>query len=135
MRSAERASSQYVINASSEHAAITTVIESAARPSNNTATNPLDSELAVIWMLPAAAPTAPAISGKGCIVAFMMLGIAMQKASATAIKRGDEGQRSPAGHCHRKQRAGGGRPQFMSMPEYGTAERKPRSSEKVKEAG
>jgi hypothetical protein len=37
-------------------------------------------------MLPAAAPTAPAISGSGCIVAFMMLGMVMPKASATAIK-------------------------------------------------
>ena len=37
-------------------------------------------------MLPAAAPTMPAISGRGCIVAFMMLGMVMPKASATAIK-------------------------------------------------
>jgi len=47
-RSAGRASSQYAINASSEHAAITAVIESADRPSNKTATNPLDTAPAVI---------------------------------------------------------------------------------------
>jgi hypothetical protein len=38
-RSAGRTSSQYAISATSEHAAITAVIESADRPSNNTATS------------------------------------------------------------------------------------------------
>jgi hypothetical protein len=47
-RSAGRANRQYAINASSELAAITAVIESADRPSNNAATTPLDAAPAVI---------------------------------------------------------------------------------------
>ena len=47
---------------------MTAVIERADRPSNNNATSPLDAAGRHL-MLPAAAPTAPAISGRGCIVA------------------------------------------------------------------
>ena len=47
-RSAGRASRQYALKATSEHAAITAAIESADRPSKNVATNPLDAAPAVI---------------------------------------------------------------------------------------
>ena len=87
-RSAGRASRQYAINESSEEVAITAAIESAEWPSKN-APRPARSRPQTGSDLNAAGcgpPTALVISGSGCIVAFMMLGMVMPKASATAIK-------------------------------------------------